>query len=251
MGSIFYFSSCSEEPLSEFHSTPDVIQSEETFYISSTKSENGNRNSLCGGMDDFDGCIEYNSTPYNIDILGCEYTIISTTFFACPSGIIITDVVYVEGNSPGCDSLNQQILANGGLFADQIAALISNKVQDRIMNFVVNSDLLSLMYQCGSTPCIPNTFSVSYINAGCYFRCARTVYSLPGSGQGNTIEITELECGNACCKRVTPFCIDGDNICYGDVEKTSTGDCNPLEPITCDDRISNKLGDCSHPCDRL
>ncbi len=189
--------------------------------------------------------------PYKIDIMGCEYTIISSTWFICPDEVVIINVIYSRGNSPGCDSLEQKIREEGSFFADEIATLVSNIAQDKIMGIIKNDNALSNNYNCDSTPCVPNSYVVRYVEAYCYFRCSKTTYTLPGSEGGNNIEISDLPCGESCCQRVTPFCIDGESICYGEVRKVSIGDCGDVIPYECDDFISNKLQDCSHPCNRL
>ena len=229
--------SCSEEASGDINVNTEIADHQSKFL-------NGNRDpqNFCDSLVNTTGCETIYLTD-TIYINGCAIWF-GASVSLCPTDIYIYDVAHAYANSAPCNTLLASLDAHGNYGTKNIYIEVSKKVQDYVMGYINDIPTKRSKYLCnGASPCEPTHYAVNYIESGCYYRCESTVYGLPG--QGNTIVIEQVHCGDSCCKRKTAFCYEADgSICYGTVIKEQISSCDVSGVTECNTY-------CLHPCDRI
>ncbi|HRG64291.1 MAG TPA: hypothetical protein PLV12_00735 [Saprospiraceae bacterium] len=185
--------------------------------------------------------------PDTFIVNGCPHIVLAYRVIECPDGFTIDNMSWYRDQTSSCDSLEQTWetagLGTASLGFEQTVRQLTLEVQNHMIGIFYSQS----KYQCsnaGSNPCSNLTYAAGFSMSGCYNLCWYR--------EGEDLNIYESECGQGCCKRVTPFCIKRDGeICYGTPVITSVANCGPVD-IDCGENSGPTNEDaCRHACNKL
>jgi hypothetical protein len=193
------------------------------------------------------GCNAFNFGPLVFNIRGCDHKVWYRVI-ECASGITIDNFVWTRGTDAPCLALEATMVSPSGVIINTVYYDVIKELTLAVQDSVVKSYSLADKYPCtnaGSNPCTAATYAVGFSLAGCKALCANLV---SGGEEGPYYTLSETACGDACCKRTTPFCIKDDGTyCYGTPVITSVGSCSPAI-VNCQEGSG---GTCRMPCVKL
>lgn len=125
-------------------------------------------------------------------------------------------------------------------FRDYIADIFLAK----FMNDFFKPDL-GRYFECGS---INNTLYVNYVKNVCYKFCVKDI--LIGGEPGLEVDNSTRNCGTACCKQTSQYCIEDGEYIISDPVFTKIGTCTNEATTSCPIEYSQIEIECSHGCSR-
>lgn len=209
VSSLFLFTiSCSKNQSSETE-----IESKKTAIRSTIACDLGNVN-----------CTDFYRTGQYV-INGCTINV-TYTFRKCGTSFEIRDFDYTFNNSAACDAIQQQwsILYNtSSLAANNAMNAFYKQLSILVENYEIGL-LNPIAFACPSS-----NYQLTWVETHCHVLCAQK-----GDGEG-LWKLTQVICGDACCIRLTKFCILPD----GTINRKEVGvtqinsfDCEPV-PVGC------------------
>jgi len=125
-------------------------------------------------------------------------------------------------------------------FRDYIADIFLAK----FMNDFFKPDL-GRYFECGS---INNTLYVNYIKNVCYKFCVKDI--LIGGEPALEVDNSTRNCGTACCKKSSQYCIQNGEYIISDPTYTKIGTCSGAAFTSCPIEYSQIEIECNHSCMR-
>jgi len=202
-----------------------------------------------------DGCL-YRNLVQIFYYEGCPIRVIQE-YYLCPDGIKMKPPVWTMLPDPNCQALRRKLSdeyknpfvgpEDAMNLWNDIVRSISLQVQSYILDLVVNSPEWE-EYACTENPCNPTTYTFQAQASDCIRLCAE--FDPLGDGGIGIWNLSTVICGNGCCRRMTPFCMNEDgSICYGTTTVEQISACDPVEVACPSTALPSAF--CSPPCHRL
>jgi hypothetical protein len=126
----------------------------------------------------------------------------------------------------------------------QLDEYIADIFLAKFMNDFFKPDL-GRYFECGS---INNTLYVNFVKNVCYKFCVKDI--LIGGEPALEVDNSTRNCGTACCKKSSQYCIQNGEYIISDPTYTKIGTCSGAAFTSCPIEYSQIEIECTHSCMR-